>query len=84
MSRSARHHWPGPAGEIGVEEFVIVAAADTDLPTDPPRVRLADLADHDWVHFTAQSGLAGILDAACEAAGFSRGCRCGPSRARPR
>jgi DNA-binding transcriptional LysR family regulator len=49
---------------------VIVAAADTDLPTDPPRVRLADLADHDWVHFTAQSGHAGILDAACEAAGF--------------
>jgi len=62
--------WDGPASEIGVEEFVIVAAADTDLPTEPPRVRLADLADHDWVHFTAQSGLADILDAACEAAGF--------------
>jgi DNA-binding transcriptional LysR family regulator len=62
--------WDGPASEIGVEEFVIVAAADTDLPTEPPRVRLADLADHDWVHFTAQSGLADILDAACDAAGF--------------
>jgi DNA-binding transcriptional LysR family regulator len=62
--------WDGPASEIGVEEFVIVAAADTDLPTDPPRVRMVDLADHDWVHFTALSGLAGILDAACDAAGF--------------
>jgi DNA-binding transcriptional LysR family regulator len=62
--------WDGPAREIGVEEFVIVASADTNLASDPPRVRLADLADRDWVHFTAQSGLAGILDKACLSAGF--------------
>ncbi len=62
--------WDGPASEIGVEEFVVVAGADSDLPSDPPRVRLADLAEHDWVHFTPPSGLADILDAACRAAGF--------------
>jgi DNA-binding transcriptional LysR family regulator len=62
--------WDGPASAIGVEEFVIVACADSDLPSDPPRVRLADLAEHDWVHFTPPSGLADILDAACRAAGF--------------
>ena len=63
-------NWEGPAREIGVEEFLIVASADSDLPTDPPRVRLADLADRDWVHFTALSGLSAILEQACLAAGF--------------
>jgi DNA-binding transcriptional LysR family regulator len=63
--------WDGPVREIGVEEFVIVASADTNLPSDPPRVRMVDLADHDWVHFTAPSGLAGILDQACQSAGFA-------------
>jgi DNA-binding transcriptional LysR family regulator len=62
--------WDGPAREIGVEEFVIVACAGTNLPGDPPRVRLSDLADRDWVHFTAPSGLADILDQACRSAGF--------------
>jgi len=62
--------WDGPAREIGVEEFLVVAPPGTDLPGDSPNVRLADLADHDWVHFTAPSGLAGILDRACSAAGF--------------
>jgi DNA-binding transcriptional LysR family regulator len=62
--------WDGPVREIGTEEFVVVASADTDLPSDPPRVRMADLADREWVHFTAPSGLSVILDAACRAAGF--------------
>jgi DNA-binding transcriptional LysR family regulator len=63
--------WDGPVREIGVEEFVVVAAAGTDLPSDPPRVRLADLAERDWVHFTAPSGLSAILDNACASAGFA-------------
>lgn len=63
--------WDGPAREIGVEEFVIVAPPDSDLVSDPPRVRMADLADRDWVHFTPPSGLAAILDQACRSAGFS-------------
>ena len=63
--------WDGPAREIGVEEFVIVAGPESDLPSEPASVRLADLADRDWVHFTVPSGLAAILDEACRAAGFT-------------
>lgn len=62
--------WDGPVQAIGDEEFVIAAAAAPRLPTEPPVVRLADLADHDWVHFTQPSGLADVLDQACAAAGF--------------
>ena len=62
--------WDGPVREIGVEEFLIAAAPDTDLPIDPPQVRMADLAGHDWVHYTARSGLSDILDRACSRAGF--------------
>jgi DNA-binding transcriptional LysR family regulator len=40
------------------------------LPGDPPQVRLADLADHEWVHYTQPSGLSEILDQACTGAGF--------------
>jgi DNA-binding transcriptional LysR family regulator len=44
--------------------------ADLDLPTDPPTVRMADLAEREWVHFSAESGLSDILTRACTAAGF--------------
>src|SRR5882757_6834414 len=43
--------WDGPSREIGVEEFVIAAAPDAAVPCDPPRVRMADLADREWVHY---------------------------------
>jgi DNA-binding transcriptional LysR family regulator len=56
--------------EIGAEEFVVTAAAGTVLPGVPPMVRLSDLANQLWVHYTPPSGLADILDAACERAGF--------------
>lgn len=62
--------WDGPVKEIGTEEFVLVASTDADLPSGSPHVRMSDLADHEWVHFTAESGLHAILDAACRAAGF--------------
>ena len=45
--------WDGPIREIGAEEFVLAAAPGTQLPGTPPTVRLADLADRDWVHFTS-------------------------------
>jgi DNA-binding transcriptional LysR family regulator len=61
--------WDGPVQPIGTEEFVI-AAAEPGLPTEPPVVRLADLADYEWVHFTQPSGLGDILNEACTAAGF--------------
>jgi DNA-binding transcriptional LysR family regulator len=62
--------WSGPLREMGAEEFVVTAAAGTVLPGTPPTVRFADLADQLWVHYTPPSGLADILDAACERAGF--------------
>ena len=62
--------WPGPAKDVGIEEFVIAASPDTDLPTAPPRVRMADLAERDWVHYTLRSGLSEILGKACAQAGF--------------
>ncbi len=62
--------WDGPARDIGAEEFVVVGPADIDLPADPPTVRMADLADREWVHFSAESGLSDILNQACSAAGF--------------
>jgi DNA-binding transcriptional LysR family regulator len=62
--------WDGPVRAIGAEEFVLAAAPGTQLPGTGMAVRLADLADHDWVHFTPPSGLADVLDAACADAGF--------------
>jgi DNA-binding transcriptional LysR family regulator len=62
--------WDGPVREIGAEEFVLAAATETALPGTGATVSLADLADRDWVHFTAPSGLADVLDAACADAGF--------------
>ena len=62
--------WAGPTNEIGAEQFVITAAAGTVLAGIPPVVRMRDLADELWVHYTPPSGLADILDAACEQAGF--------------
>src|SRR5580693_27240 len=63
--------WDGPVREIGPEEFVVAAAPGTRLPGAGTTVSLADLADHDWVHFTPPSGLADVLDAACTDAGFA-------------
>jgi DNA-binding transcriptional LysR family regulator len=63
--------WDGPVREIGAEEFVLAAAPGTQLPGTETTVSLADLASHDWVHFTPPSGLADVLDAACAAAGFT-------------
>jgi len=63
--------WTGPTHDIGAEEFVIAAAAGTPLPGIAPAVRLADLAQHEWVHYTPPSGLADVLDTACEQAGFT-------------
>jgi DNA-binding transcriptional LysR family regulator len=62
--------WEGPVREIGAEQFVITAAAGTVLPGVPPRVLFAELADQVWVHYTPPSGLADILEAACDRAGF--------------
>jgi DNA-binding transcriptional LysR family regulator len=54
--------------DIGAEKFVVTAAPGNELPGTPPTVRIADLADHLWVHYTPPSGLFDMLDAACERA----------------
>ncbi|MGC0379706.1 LysR family transcriptional regulator [Streptomyces sp. SAI-229] len=64
--------WEGTARHIGTEEFLIVTSADDPVATSPraPGVRLADLAEREWVHFTPDSGLADLLEQACANAGF--------------
>jgi DNA-binding transcriptional LysR family regulator len=63
--------WDGPCQDIGVEEFLVAAAPDTTLPSNRSRVRLADLANFEWVHYTQPSGLSEILDQSCARAGFA-------------
>ncbi|MGF1427003.1 LysR family transcriptional regulator [Kitasatospora sp. LaBMicrA B282] len=64
--------WEGQVRHLGTEEFLVVSHADDPAGAcaDAPRVRLADLAEREWVHYTPDSGLAAILDQACAAAGF--------------
>ncbi|MFF3006465.1 LysR family transcriptional regulator [Kitasatospora sp. NPDC057940] len=64
--------WEGPVRYVGTEEFLVVTHTDDPIASAgrAPRIRLADLADREWVHFTPDSGLADILDQACAAAGF--------------
>jgi DNA-binding transcriptional LysR family regulator len=63
--------WEGPVRPVGTEEFVVVTHPDDPVARNQAgRVALSDLAARRWVHFTAESGLAGFLDRACAAAGF--------------
>ncbi|UXY32131.1 LysR family transcriptional regulator [Streptomyces sp. HUAS TT20] len=64
--------WEGTARHVGTEEFVVVTHADDPVAVSDhaPRVRLSDLAQREWVHFTPDSGLCDILEQACAAAGF--------------
>ncbi|MFD0391899.1 LysR family transcriptional regulator substrate-binding protein [Streptomyces nogalater] len=76
--------WEGTARHIGAEEFLVVTRSDDPvaLSDRAPRVRLSDLAEREWVHFTPASGLSDVLDRACEAAGFRPGSRYVPNRPR--
>ncbi|MFI9269841.1 LysR family transcriptional regulator [Kitasatospora sp. NPDC052896] len=64
--------WEGPTRYIGTEEFLVVTHSGDPAAASEhaPRIRLTDLADREWVHFTPDSGLADILDQACATAGF--------------
>ncbi|WP_431775108.1 LysR family transcriptional regulator [Streptomyces cucumeris] len=64
--------WQGTVRYLGTEEFFLVTSADDPLVerVAGTSVRLADLAEREWVHFTPTSGLADVLDQACNAAGF--------------
>ncbi|MFJ3841723.1 LysR family transcriptional regulator [Streptomyces sp. NPDC090054] len=63
--------WEGPVRELGTEEFVVVLPTGDPAPADQRgRIRLADLADREWVQYAPGNGLAEILESACVAAGF--------------
>ncbi|QLH24707.1 LysR family transcriptional regulator [Streptomyces sp. Rer75] len=64
--------WPGPVVSLGEEEVVAVVAPDDPL-AGRPVVRLADLADRDWVRCALEPVVDGrrFLDLACERAGFT-------------
>ncbi|MET7299405.1 LysR family transcriptional regulator [Embleya sp. NPDC005575] len=63
--------WPGPVRDLGVEEFVVVLAADDPAAIDADgTIALAALAGRSWVHFAPGNGLAELLDRVCGAAGF--------------
>jgi DNA-binding transcriptional LysR family regulator len=61
--------WSGEVRVLGVEELVVVVAAD-DPVAGRSRIALKELADRAWVHYTPGHGLADVLNLACAQAGF--------------
>ncbi len=62
--------WPGPLERVAWEEFVIVIPRSDPL-AGRKSVRLEELADHEWVLYHPDHGLAGIVEEICRRAGFS-------------
>ncbi|MFJ7204467.1 LysR substrate-binding domain-containing protein [Streptomyces sp. NPDC098789] len=64
--------WSGPVLPAGREEIVLVAAFDDPL-AGRAAVRLAELADRDWIRCTMEPRVAGepFLDRVCGLAGFT-------------
>ncbi|MFI1331775.1 LysR family transcriptional regulator [Streptomyces sp. NPDC020845] len=64
--------WQGPVVSLGEEEFVVVVEPDDPL-AQQDSVRLAELADRDWVRCALEPVIEGrrFLDLACEQAGFT-------------
>jgi DNA-binding transcriptional LysR family regulator len=61
--------WSGAVHELGVEELVVVVAAD-DPAAAKTSIALSELADRSWVHYTPGHGLADVLNRAAAQAGF--------------
>jgi DNA-binding transcriptional LysR family regulator len=61
--------WPGHTHVLGKEELVVVVAKDDPL-AGRKTIRLQDLADRSWVHYTPGHGLADVLNQVCAKAGF--------------
>jgi len=61
--------------ELGAEELVLAVAADDPLARRR-RVRLAALAERDFVEYLPDSALRARIDAACEAVGLERRICC--------
>jgi DNA-binding transcriptional LysR family regulator len=62
--------WPGSTHVLGEEELVVVVAKDDPVAKGRKSIRLKDLADRSWVHYTPGHGLADVLNQACAKAGF--------------
>jgi DNA-binding transcriptional LysR family regulator len=62
--------WSGETIILGREEFVVLLSAD-DPAAKTQRIRLASLADREWVAFDRDHGLAEWLNAAGARAGFT-------------
>ncbi|GAA1134523.1 LysR family transcriptional regulator [Kribbella jejuensis] len=62
-------NWPGFTRVLGIEELVVVVAADDPAATGDT-VNLYDLKERSWVHYAPDHGLADVLDNACAQAGF--------------
>jgi DNA-binding transcriptional LysR family regulator len=63
--------WEGPLVPLGWQGFVVVLALSDPLAATRAPLRLAQLADRDWVLFEPEHGLLELLLAACAAAGFA-------------
>ncbi len=63
--------WDGPVRELGIDEFVVVMAADDPFAAGHgPTVRLAELSDRAWVLYARENGLTSFVTRACAQAGF--------------
>jgi DNA-binding transcriptional LysR family regulator len=68
---AAPQHWDGPVRVLGVEELVVVLAADDPAAVPGRRtLPLVELADRAWVLYAPDNGLAPVVAQACSAAGF--------------
>ena len=64
-------NWSGTTHTLGKEELVVVVATDDPAAAGGrTSIRLKDLADRSWVHYTPGHGLADVLNQACAKAGF--------------
>ncbi|MEV0847348.1 LysR family transcriptional regulator [Streptomyces sp. NPDC049954] len=65
--------WTGTVREVGTEEIVLVVPFDDALAGRTEGVRLAELADRDWVRCALEPVVHGqpFLDHACALAGFT-------------
>lgn len=63
--------WRGPVASLGWEEFVVLMPeGDPALTTDGP-IHLTELADRRWVLPSPGTGMAPLVAAACQDAGFT-------------
>jgi DNA-binding transcriptional LysR family regulator len=63
--------WNGPIESLGWEEFVVILPPDDPLRRGEEPVKLAALAQREWVLFEREHALAELTDRLCAAEGFT-------------